>query len=205
MKKRSEEHFPRDYLLRIIMVNGNIFYMLYLFLLQEILEHRSKSLFCSINDRSNWWERSAQMNPLVGTSEEDKAIIHKGECMWTFSSFENIRFFFAVNRRRRLTEETKSLFKIPPDITESTLIHDLFLKTITPKYRHWLMLIDDEWPTDEFFIFSTSIFRSRLLTENSMWIEETNLRTMNIGHPEVKFLFSLLIHFFVIEAKKFVQ
>ena len=53
MKKRSEEHFPRDYLLRIIMVNGNIFYMLYLFLLQEILEHRSKSLFCSINDRSN--------------------------------------------------------------------------------------------------------------------------------------------------------
>ena len=34
---------------------------------------------------------------------------------------------------------------------------------------------------------STSIFRTRPLVENSMWMEETILRNMHIGHPEVKF------------------
>lgn len=45
---------------------------------------------------------------------------------------------------------------------------------------------------EKFFLveFSTSIFRSRLLTDNSMWMEETNLRTMNIGHPEQRNLYN---------------
>jgi hypothetical protein len=38
-----------------------------------------------------------------------------------------------VNRQRRLVEQDKSLFKYPPDTAESTIVHDLFLKTITPR------------------------------------------------------------------------
>lgn len=38
----------------------------------------------------------------------------------------------SVNRTRRLADEHKSLFKIPPDAAESTIIHDLFLKVIKP-------------------------------------------------------------------------
>ena len=38
-----------------------------------------------------------------------------------------------VNRQRRLTEQDKSLFKIPPDTAESTIVHDLFLNTIVPR------------------------------------------------------------------------
>ena len=64
------------------MDNGNMFFMHYLFLLLEILEHRSKSLsddiLISIDNK-----RSAKMNPLVGTSEEDKSIIQKGECKFS--------------------------------------------------------------------------------------------------------------------------
>jgi hypothetical protein len=41
--------------------------------------------------------------------------------------------YLTVNRQRRLAEQDKSLFKIAPDTAESTIIHDLFLKTITPK------------------------------------------------------------------------
>jgi hypothetical protein len=48
-------------------------------------------------------------------------------------SFLLIRFYSIVNRQRRLTEQDKSLFKIPPSAAESTIVHDLFLKTITPK------------------------------------------------------------------------
>ncbi len=41
------------------------------------------------------------------------------------------------------------------------------------------------------FLNSTSIFRTRILAENSMWLEETTIRTMHIGHPEVNFILFL--------------
>ncbi|CAF3731041.1 unnamed protein product [Adineta steineri] len=98
-------------------------------------------------------KKSAKMNPLIGSTEEDKEIIRKGE----------------LNRQRRLTEQDKSLFKTPPDTSESSIIHDLFIKTVTP---------------------NTSIFRSRLLNQDSMWMSETTLKTMHIGHPEQRNLYN---------------
>lgn len=47
---------------------------------------------------------------------------------------KHVRFRLLVNRQRRLTEQDKSLFKIPPDAAESSIVHDLFLKTISEEY-----------------------------------------------------------------------
>ncbi|CAF3016783.1 unnamed protein product [Rotaria sp. Silwood2] len=115
-------------------------------------EHVLHALFV-LAARDPRTKKSAKMNPLVGSTEKDNAIIKQGQ----------------LNRQRRLAEQDKSLFKIPPDTAESTIIHNLFLKTITP---------------------STSIFRARLLVENSMWIEETILRNMHICHPEQRNLYN---------------
>jgi hypothetical protein len=49
-----------------------------------------------------------------------------------------------------------------------------------------------------FFLNSTSIFRTRLLAENSMWLEETTLRTMHIGHPEVNFINLFFIYYSIL-------
>jgi hypothetical protein len=64
------------------MVPGNMYFMLCLFLLLEIQERKSE-LFILIFFLTLFLlkiKRSAPMNPLVGTSEEDNAIIKKGEC-----------------------------------------------------------------------------------------------------------------------------
>ncbi|CAF1617942.1 unnamed protein product [Adineta ricciae] len=98
-------------------------------------------------------KKSAKMNPLAASTAKDTEIIKTGE----------------LNRQRRLNEQDRSLFKIAPDVTESSLVHDLFLKTITP---------------------NASIFRTRPLVENCMWMDETTLRTMHIGHPEQRNLYN---------------
>jgi len=98
-------------------------------------------------------KRSAAMNPLVAMTEEDKKIIEQGK----------------LNRQRRLTEQDKSLFKTPPNIPESALIHDLFLKTITP---------------------GTALFRTRSLMENSIWMDDTSLQNVIICHPEQRNLYN---------------
>jgi hypothetical protein len=58
-------------------------------------------------------------------------------------------------------------------------------------------MIDFIFTDREFLNFSTSIFQTRLLTENSMWMEETTLRNMHIGHPEVNFIYNALIYYLV--------
>ncbi|CAF0935146.1 unnamed protein product [Didymodactylos carnosus] len=92
-------------------------------------------------------KNSAPMNPLIASNDEEKKIIDQGR----------------INRDRRLTESAKSLFKMAPDPTESSLVHELFLKTITP---------------------NTSIFRTNPLPENSIWMEDTHLQNVLICHPE---------------------
>jgi len=51
------------------------------------------------------------------------------------------------------------------------------------------------------FLNSTSIFRTRILAENSMWLEETTIRTMHIGHPEVNFILFLFIIIFFLKQR----
>ncbi len=60
-------------------------------------------------------------------------LLEKENVSISFDFDEWYKKFFIVNRQRRLTEQDKSLFKHPPDTAESTIIHNLFLKTITPK------------------------------------------------------------------------
>ncbi|CAF1411584.1 unnamed protein product, partial [Rotaria sordida] len=78
-------------------------------------EHVLHALFV-LAARDPRTKKSAKMNPLVGLTEEDHTIIKEGE----------------LKRQRRLAEQDKSLFKIPPDTAESTIIHNLFLNTISP-------------------------------------------------------------------------
>jgi len=115
-------------------------------------EHVLHALFVMVA-RDPRTKKSARMNPLIATNEEDKAIIQKGD----------------LNRQRRLTEQDKSLFKIPPSAAESSIVHDLFLKTISA---------------------DMSIFRTRILGENSMWMDDTIIRTMHICHPEQRNLYN---------------
>jgi len=120
------------------MEHGNMFFMHCLLWLHVIQEQRS--LLIDLDDESiemSCLNRSARMNPLIATNEEDKAIIQKGDCRFYFKKKiikTNIRFRLLVNRQRRLTEQDKSLFKIPPSAAESSIVHDLFLKTISAEY-----------------------------------------------------------------------
>jgi hypothetical protein len=59
---------------------GNMSFMHYLFWQPEIQERKSNFDFFITFFVISTKKRSAKMNPLIGSSEEDNAIIRKGEC-----------------------------------------------------------------------------------------------------------------------------
>ncbi|XP_064615404.1 acyl-coenzyme A thioesterase 9, mitochondrial-like [Liolophura sinensis] len=72
-------------------------------------------------------------------------------------------------KKKRQDQSTQSLLRTPPDAEERLLIHDLFLQTLDP---------------------NSASFRVRVKPENSVWMEETMLKTMTICHPEQRNLYN---------------
>uniref|UniRef100_A0A4W3IWP4 Acyl-CoA thioesterase 9 n=1 Tax=Callorhinchus milii TaxID=7868 RepID=A0A4W3IWP4_CALMI len=68
-----------------------------------------------------------------------------------------------LNKLKRINISQQSLFKMAPNEEERKLIHELFLNTLDPR---------------------TVSFRSRVLSENSVWIAETKLKGLEICHPQ---------------------
>ncbi|KAK7483194.1 hypothetical protein BaRGS_00025598 [Batillaria attramentaria] len=73
------------------------------------------------------------------------------------------------NKVSRLEESQKSLLKTPPNEAEREIIHNIFLNTIDQK---------------------SGTFSIRLKPENSVWMEDTKLKTLGICHPEQRNLYS---------------
>ncbi|KAL7638496.1 UNVERIFIED_CONTAM: hypothetical protein RMT77_011066 [Armadillidium vulgare] len=90
---------------------------------------------------------SAVINPLVCDSEEEKRIFHQGE----------------VSKLSRKLIQEESLFVSPPNDTEKTIVHDLFMK----------MACKDQYS-----------FAPKFKPENSIWMEDTKLKNLIICHQE---------------------
>ncbi|XP_063886582.1 acyl-coenzyme A thioesterase 9, mitochondrial-like isoform X4 [Scylla paramamosain] len=91
---------------------------------------------------------SAVVNPLVCETPEEKRIYQAGE----------------VNKLHRKMLQEESLFRVPPNETEKTLVHELFMSLANPKELS---------------------FTSKKEPENSVWMEDTKLKNLIICHPEV--------------------
>jgi len=68
-----------------------------------------------------------------------------------------------LNKRRRIADSKQDLFKSPPSNFESELIHGNFLKTLDP---------------------NAGTFSSRVLEENSVWMETCKLKSVLVAMPE---------------------
>ncbi|KAK7074699.1 Acyl-coenzyme A thioesterase 9, mitochondrial [Halocaridina rubra] len=90
---------------------------------------------------------SAIINPLVPDSEEEKELYQAGE----------------TNKLHRLRVKEESLFRVPPNETEKTLIHELFMSMANAKELS---------------------FTSKHRPPNSVWLEDTRLKNLIICHPE---------------------
>ncbi|XP_063886580.1 acyl-coenzyme A thioesterase 9, mitochondrial-like isoform X2 [Scylla paramamosain] len=90
---------------------------------------------------------SAVVNPLVCETPEEKRIYQAGE----------------VNKLHRKMLQEESLFRVPPNETEKTLVHELFMSLANPKELS---------------------FTSKKEPENSVWMEDTKLKNLIICHPE---------------------
>ncbi|XP_050699607.1 acyl-coenzyme A thioesterase 9, mitochondrial-like isoform X1 [Eriocheir sinensis] len=90
---------------------------------------------------------SAIVNPLVCETPEEQKIFQAGE----------------VNKLHRKVLQEESLFRVPPNETEKTLVHELFMSLANPKELS---------------------FTSKNVPENSMWMEQTKLKNLIICHPE---------------------
>ncbi|KAK3896234.1 hypothetical protein Pcinc_000089 [Petrolisthes cinctipes] len=90
---------------------------------------------------------SAPVNPLVCETSKEKEIFHAGE----------------VNKLQRKLIDAESLFKIPPNESEKTLVHQLFMGLTNPKERSFA-------------------FKSR--PDNSVCMKDTKLKNLIICHPE---------------------
>ncbi|KAB7504898.1 Acyl-coenzyme A thioesterase 9, mitochondrial, partial [Armadillidium nasatum] len=90
---------------------------------------------------------SAVINPLVCDTEEEKRIFHQGE----------------VSKLSRKLIQEESLFVSPPNDTEKTIVHDLFMK----------MACKDQYS-----------FAPKFKPENSIWMEDTKLKNLIICHQE---------------------
>uniref|UniRef100_A0A0B6ZLN7 HotDog ACOT-type domain-containing protein n=1 Tax=Arion vulgaris TaxID=1028688 RepID=A0A0B6ZLN7_9EUPU len=73
------------------------------------------------------------------------------------------------NRKRRQQEGDKSLLKTPPSEDERLIIHDLFLSTVDLK---------------------TGTMKIRVKPENTVWMEESKVKTLVICHPENRNLYN---------------
>ncbi|KAK3515510.1 hypothetical protein QTP70_024205 [Hemibagrus guttatus] len=74
-----------------------------------------------------------------------------------------------INKKRRVELSTASLLKVAPTAEERTLVHSLFLNTLDAK---------------------TVSFRSRILSPNSVWMEDAKLKGLEICHPQERNIFN---------------
>ncbi|CAO1440679.1 unnamed protein product [Diamesa serratosioi] len=91
--------------------------------------------------------RAAIVNPLVPRNEEETAILAGGES----------------RKKRRQQIQRFDLLKTEPNVFESKLIHDLFIKSIDR---------------------SSKAFNKRVLPAGSVWMEDADLSTIVFSHPE---------------------
>ncbi|KAK3775435.1 hypothetical protein RRG08_015282 [Elysia crispata] len=73
------------------------------------------------------------------------------------------------NKKKRQQEGTKSLLKTPPSEEERLIIHDIFLSTLDQQ---------------------SGSLRVRLKPENTVWMEDTILKSLIICHPEQRNLYN---------------
>ncbi|XP_069745681.1 acyl-coenzyme A thioesterase 9, mitochondrial-like isoform X2 [Narcine bancroftii] len=69
-----------------------------------------------------------------------------------------------LNKARRTTIKETSLLRTAPNEDERKIVHEMFLETLDAK---------------------TVSFRSRILPKNSVWMEDTKLKSLEICHPQV--------------------
>ncbi|XP_043853579.1 acyl-coenzyme A thioesterase 9, mitochondrial isoform X1 [Dromiciops gliroides] len=74
-----------------------------------------------------------------------------------------------LNKRKRVASRTASLLKMAPTAEERNAIHDLFLNTLDPR---------------------TISFQSRVLPPNSVWMEDTKLKSLHVCHPEKRNIYN---------------
>ncbi|XP_040600088.1 acyl-coenzyme A thioesterase 9, mitochondrial isoform X2 [Mesocricetus auratus] len=74
-----------------------------------------------------------------------------------------------LNKGRRIAFTSASLLKMAPSSEERNTIHEMFLSTLDPK---------------------TISFHSRILPPNSVWMENTKLKSLDICHPQERNIFN---------------
>lgn len=87
------------------------------------------------------------MNPLQPRNEEEQSILDGGES----------------RKKRRQAIQQFDLLKTEPNIFETKLIHDLFIKSIDS---------------------TSKAFNKRILPANSVWMEDADLSNIVFSHPE---------------------
>ncbi|XP_036603406.1 acyl-coenzyme A thioesterase 9, mitochondrial [Trichosurus vulpecula] len=74
-----------------------------------------------------------------------------------------------LNKGKRIASSTTSLLKMAPTAEERHAIHNMFLNTLDPR---------------------TISFQSRVLPPDSVWMEDTKLKSLQICHPEERNIFN---------------
>nr|XP_053642235.1 acyl-coenzyme A thioesterase 9, mitochondrial-like isoform X2 [Cherax quadricarinatus]XP_053642236.1 acyl-coenzyme A thioesterase 9, mitochondrial-like isoform X2 [Cherax quadricarinatus] len=92
---------------------------------------------------------SALVNKLTCETPQEQKLYQAGE----------------INKFHRKHIQEVSLFKVPPNETEKTLVHELFMSMANSKELS---------------------FSSKKKPENSIWLEETKLKNLIICHPEFR-------------------
>ncbi|XP_069993606.1 acyl-coenzyme A thioesterase 9, mitochondrial [Penaeus vannamei] len=90
---------------------------------------------------------SALVNPLVPETPEEKRIFQAGE----------------INKLHRRVIQQESLFRVPPNESEKSLVHEVFMSMANPEQLS---------------------FASKKVPENSVWMEDHKLKNLIICHPE---------------------
>ncbi|XP_068921727.1 acyl-coenzyme A thioesterase 9, mitochondrial-like isoform X2 [Petaurus breviceps papuanus] len=73
------------------------------------------------------------------------------------------------NKVRRIASGTASLLKMAPTAEERNAVHNMFLNTLDPR---------------------TINFQSRILPPDSVWMEDTKLKSLQMCHPEERNIFN---------------
>ncbi|XP_051841068.1 acyl-coenzyme A thioesterase 9, mitochondrial [Antechinus flavipes] len=74
-----------------------------------------------------------------------------------------------LNKGKRIASSTASLLKMAPTTEERNAVHDMFLNTLDPR---------------------SISFQSRILPPDSVWMEDTKLKSLHICHPEERNIFN---------------
>lgn len=91
--------------------------------------------------------RAAVVNPISPGNEQEQAILEGGE----------------IRKKNRQKTQKFDILKTEPNVFETKLIHDLFVKTIDTKSK---------------------AFNKRILPPGSVWMEDADLNNIIFSHPE---------------------